>query len=387
MMKREDLLNKLVEKGNTAPIYVSEITVVYPQGSDEFNFIQQGLDAKDVELIDDSKDLDDGTLSNTEEIDAAKLDMSDIPFKGNLVSLYLKDIAPFPILSLEEEQRLFTLVQSGKEAEEKRARSVVGELELSPEEFAAYEEIAHVAEDARTRIINCNLRLVVYNAKYYNNRGLAFMDLIQEGAMGLMVAINKFDYRRGFKFSTYATAWIRQAISRSLDLSSRTIRVPSHIIEKNSKIVDATRRLSQKLLRDPTDEEIAKEVGITVDKLILIRQSIIRPTSLEKPVGSDDDSTLGDFVRDEDGLNPYEYAKRDGLHEAIKDALSTLNEREANVIILRYGLDGKDPKTLEEVGLEFGVTRERIRQIESKAIKKLRAPKIMEILKDFKNND
>ena len=240
MMKREDLLNKLVEKGNSAPIYVSEITVVYPQGSDEFNFIQQGLDAKDVELIDDSKDLDDGTLSNTEEIDASKLDMSDIPFKGNLVSLYLKDIAPFPILSLEEEQRLFTLVQSGKEAEEKLARSVVGEVELSPEEFAAYEEIAHVAEDARTRIINCNLRLVVYNAKYYNNRGLAFMDLIQEGAMGLMVAINKFDYRRGFKFSTYATAWIRQAISRSLDLSSRTIRVPSHIIEKNSKIVDAT---------------------------------------------------------------------------------------------------------------------------------------------------
>lgn len=386
-MKREDFLNKLVEKGNAAPIYISEITKVYPLGSEEFNYVQQGLDASDVELIDDSKDLDEGILEATEEIDETKLDISDLPFKGNLVSLYLKDIAPYPILSFEEEKELFSLVEKGKKAEEKLAKSVIGEEELSPEEFAAYDEIAHVAEDARTRIINCNLRLVVYNAKYYNNRGLAFMDLIQEGSMGLMVAINKFDYTRGFKFSTYATAWIRQAISRSLDLSSRTIRVPSHIIEKNSKIVDATRRLSQKLFRDPTDEEVAAEVGMPVDKLLMIKQSIIRPTSLEKPVGTDEESTLGDFVRDEDGLNPYEYAKRDGLHNAIREALSTLNEREANVLILRYGLDGHDPKTLEEVGLEFNVTRERIRQIESKAIKKLRSPRIMEMLKDFKNND
>ncbi|MCR5706340.1 MAG: sigma-70 family RNA polymerase sigma factor [Acholeplasmatales bacterium] len=387
MMKREDFLNKLVEKGNAAPIYISEITKVYPLGSEEFNYVQQGLDASDVELIDDSKDLDEGILEATEEIDETKLDISDLPFKGNLVSLYLKDIAPYPILSFEEEKELFSLVEKGKKAEEKLAKSLTGEEELSPEEYEAYDEIAHVAEDARTRIINCNLRLVVYNAKYYNNRGLAFMDLIQEGSMGLMVAINKFDYTRGFKFSTYATAWIRQAISRSLDLSSRTIRVPSHIIEKNSKIVDATRRLSQKLFRDPTDEEVAAEVGMPVDKLLMIKQSIIRPTSLEKPVGTDEESTLGDFVRDEDGLNPYEYAKRDGLHNAIREALSTLNEREANVLILRYGLDGHDPKTLEEVGLEFNVTRERIRQIESKAIKKLRSPRIMEMLKDFKNND
>ena len=386
MMKREELLNKLVEKGNSASIYVSEIANVYPEGSDDFNFLTRELDARDVEIIDDTKDLDEESLKNLEDIDTASLDLLDIPFKGNIVSLYLKDIAPYPVLSIEEERELFSLVEKGKVAEEKLGKAVVGEIELPEEEFIALEEIAKVAEDARTRIVNCNLRLVVYNAKYYNNRGLAFMDLVQEGSMGLMVAINKFDYTRGFKFSTYATAWIRQAISRSLDLSSRTIRVPSHIIEKNSKIVEATRRLSQKLLRDPTDEEIAAEVNISVDKLLLIKQSIIRPTSLEKPVGSDEESTLGDFVRDEDGLNPYEYAKKEGLHKAIKECLSTLNEREANVIILRYGLDGREPKTLEEVGVEFGVTRERIRQIESKAIKKLRCPKIMEKLKDFKNN-
>lgn len=387
MMKREDLLNKLVEKGNAAPIYISEITNVYPVGSEEFNYIQQELDASDVELIDDSKELDEGLLEKTEELDASNIDFSDLPFKGNLVSLYLKDIAPYPILSLEEEQELFSLVEKGKNAEEKLIKSIAGEEELSKEEFEAYEEIAHVAEDARARIINCNLRLVVYNAKYYNNRGLAFMDLVQEGSMGLMVAVNKFDYKRGFKFSTYATAWIRQAISRSFDTSSRTIRVPSHIIEKYTKIIDATRRLSQELSHEPSDEEIAEYVGISVEKLYTIKQSVINPTSLEKPVGKDEDSTLGDFVCDEYGLNPYDYAKRSGLHEAILEALKTLNEREANVIILRYGLDGHEPKTLEEVGLEFQVTRERIRQIESKAIKKLRSPKIMQILKDFKNND
>jgi RNA polymerase sigma factor (sigma-70 family) len=258
MMKREDLLNKLVEKGNAAPIYISEITNVYPVGSEEFNYIQQELDASDVELIDDSKELDEGLLEKTEELDASNIDFSDLPFKGNLVSLYLKDIAPYPILSLEEEQELFSLVEKGKNAEEKLIKSITGEEELSKEEFEAYEEIAHVAEDARARIINCNLRLVVYNAKYYNNRGLAFMDLVQEGSMGLMVAVNKFDYKRGFKFSTYATAWIRQAISRSFDTSSRTIRVPSHIIEKYTKIIDATRRLSQELSHEPSDEEIAE---------------------------------------------------------------------------------------------------------------------------------
>lgn len=386
-MKREELLNKLVEKGNSAPIYMSEIKNIYPEGSEEYNYLTQELDARDVEIIDDSNDLDADILNNTEEIDESKLDLSDIPFKGNLVTLYLKDIAPYPILTYEEEQQLFALVEEGKKAEAKLARSIVGDVELSEEEFDAYTEIAHVAEDARTRIINCNLRLVVYNAKYYNNRGLSFLDLVQEGSMGLMVAVNKFEYKRGFKFSTYATSWIRQAISRSLDITSRTIRLPSHIIEKYSKIVDATRKLSQKLYRDPTDKEIADEVGISVEKLVSIRQSIIPPTSLEKPVGADEESTLGDFVRDDNGLNPYEYAQREGLSDALKEAFKCLNEREASVLILRYGLGGEEPKTLEDLGIIFRVTRERIRQIEVKAVKKLRAPKILEMLKDFKNND
>ncbi len=386
-MKREELLDKLIEKGNAAPIYLSEIKNIYPEGSEEYNYLTEELDARDVEIIDDSKELDAEYLKNTEDIDTSNIDLTDIPFKGNLVTLYLKDIAPYPILTFEEEQQLFSLVEEGKKAEIKLARSIIGEEELSEEEFNAYTEISHVAEDARTRIINCNLRLVVYNAKYYTNRGLSFLDLVQEGSMGLMIAVNKFEYKRGYKFSTYATSWIRQAISRSLDISSRTIRLPSHVIEKNSKIIAASRKLSQELDREPTDKEVADMVGISVKRLIQIRQAMIPPTSLEKTVGTDEETTLGDFVSDDNGLTPYEYARNEGLSDAIKNALNCLNEREADVLILRYGLGGEAPKTLEELGVMFCVTRERIRQIEAKAIKKLRAPKVMEMLKDFKNND
>lgn len=386
-MNRDELVSQLVLKSNTAPIFSSEIANVYPEGTDDYNYVSSELDKASVEVIDDIKELDDEFLSEAEDTDVSQIDLTNIPFRGNLVDLYLRDIAPYPVLTQDEECELFKKIEAGKAIEDKLGRSVAGIEVLPAEEFDRLQKIAMEADIARNRIINCNLRLVVYNAKNYNNRGLSFMDLIQEGSMGLMVAISKFDYTRGFKFSTYATAWIKQHISRSLDLYSRTIRVPSHIIEKNNKINDATRRLSQELGRDPYDEEVAKECGLTVAKLREIKQAIIRPTSLEKPIGADEDSTIGDFVQDPNEMNPYEYTKKQDLKETLKKCFETLSEREAQVLILRYGFGGEKPLTLEEVGLRFDLTRERIRQIEAKAIKRLRCPKIMEMLKDFKNND
>ena len=205
--------------------------------------------------------------------------------------------------------------------------------------------------------------------------------------MGLIVAIHKFDYRLGYKFSTYATNWIRQAISRSLDLTSRTIRIPSHIIEKNNKILEAERRLSAELGRDATIEEVSSEVKLSPDKIRMIKQAFVKPTSLESKIGTDEDSTLGDFVKDTQSQNPYEYTKKKNLKETINKIFGMLNEREVGVLVLRYGLDGNKPLTLEEVGLRYNLTRERIRQIESRVLKKLRDPKIIEMLKDFKDNE
>lgn len=385
-MNREELLNQLLEKSAVAPIYVSEISRVYPQGSSEYEFISSSLDARDVEIIDDTIEAPEKFDLET-DVDTSKIDLTNIPFKGDLVELYLKDIAAYPILSAEEELELFKIYEKGVAAEAKLADFIVGNIELSDEERALLKEDAIAAENARAKIINCNLRLVVYNAKNYNNRGLSFMDLIQEGSMGLIVAINKFDYRLGYKFSTYATNWIRQAISRSLDLTSRTIRIPSHVIEKNNKILEAERRLSAELGRDATIEEISKEVNISPEKIRAIKQAFIKPTSLENKVGTDEDSTLGDFVKDTQSQNPYEYTKNKNLKETLDKILGVLNEREAGVLILRYGLDGNKPLTLEEVGLRYNLTRERIRQIESRVLKKLRDPKIMEMLRDFKENE
>lgn len=260
-------------------------------------------------------------------------------------------------------------------------------LESKEEEVELAKRVREGDQDAKDELIQCNLKLVVSIAKHYVNRGMDFLDLIQEGNLGLMRAIDKFDYSKGFKFSTYATWWIRQAITRALADQARTIRIPVHMVENINKITRATRKLTQKLNRDPTAEEIAEELGgdWTASRIREIQQIALDPLSLEKPVGEEEDSHIGDFIEDKDNLSPYEFANRSMETERINEVLSQLTEKEARVIRLRYGLEDGRCHTLEEVGKEFNVTRERIRQIEAKALKKLRHPTRIKLLKDFRD--
>ncbi len=260
-------------------------------------------------------------------------------------------------------------------------------LKTKEEEVELAKRVLEGDQDAKDELIQCNLKLVVSIAKHYVNRGMDFLDLIQEGNLGLMKAVDKFDYTRGFKFSTYATWWIRQAITRALADQARTIRIPVHMVETINKITRAQRKLVQKLNRDPTAEEISEELGgvWSAERIREIQQIALDPLSLEKPVGEEDDSHIGDFVVDKDNESPYEYANRSMETERINEVLSQLTEREARVIRLRYGLEDGRTHTLEEVGKEFNVTRERIRQIEAKALKKLRHPSRAKLLKDFRN--
>lgn len=301
------------------------------------------------------------------------------------VRMYLKEIGRVELLTSEEEYELAVLVDRSKQAKQEIEFKKENDISISKEETIEYEDLMRRGDFASQKLVEANLRLVVSIAKRYVARGLQFLDLIQEGNMGLIKAVGKFDYTKGYKFSTYATWWIRQAITRAIADQARTIRIPVHMVETINKMVRTQRTLTQKLKREPTQEEVALEMGITVERVQAIQKTAQEPISLESPVGEEEDSSLGDFIPDNDTLTPYEYTSKEMLKRELDSALGTLTDREERVLRMRFGLlDGKS-RTLEEVGKEFNVTRERIRQIEAKAIRKLRTPTRSKKLKDFHN--
>ena len=309
-----------------------------------------GNELEDVE--EDDVDVDDGLVLKTNgEIDVDATVPKSLP-TDDAVRMYLKEIGKVPLLTGAEERELAIRMEQGD-------------------------------EEAKKKLCESNLRLVVSIAKRYLNRGLSFLDLIQEGNLGLIKAVDKFDYTKGYKFSTYATWWIRQAITRSIADQARTIRIPVHMVETINKLIRISRQLLQELGREPTSEEIAKEMGITVEKVREIKKITQDPVSLEPPIGEDEDSHLGDFIPDDDVPAPVEAAAYSMLKEQLMEVLDTLSDREKKVLMLRFGLEDGRPRTLEEVGKEFNVTRERIRQIEAKALRKLRHPSRSKKLRDY----
>ena len=308
----------------------------------------------DVKMNDDEVEEDDILLDDEDDIDIEKIDLS-VPDGIGLedpVRMYLKEIGKVPLLSAEEEIEYAKRMEQGD-------------------------------EEAKKRLAEANLRLVVSIAKRYVGRGMQFLDLIQEGNLGLIKAVEKFDYRKGYKFSTYATWWIRQAITRAIADQARTIRIPVHMVETINKLVRVQRQLLQELGREPSPEEIAETMDIPVERVREIQKISQEPVSLETPIGEEEDSHLGDFIQDEHVAVPAEEATFTLLHEQLMEALDTLTEREQQVLRLRFGLDDGKPRTLEEVGKQFHVTRERIRQIEAKALRKLRHPSRSKKLKDY----
>lgn len=317
--------------------------------------------AEDIEKsygiqVEGKEEFEDEVLAKHEESEEA-FDLNDLSVPPGVkindpVRMYLKEIGRVDLLSAEEEISLAERIENGD-------------------------------EEARKRLAEANLRLVVSIAKRYVGRGMLFLDLIQEGNMGLIKVVEKFDYRKGFKFSTYATWWIRQAITRAIADQARTIRIPVHMVETINKLIRVQRQLLQDLGREPTPEEIGEEMDLTPEKVREILKIAQEPVSLETPIGEEDDSHLGDFIEDHEAQSPSDHAAYELLKEQLEDVLDTLTDREENVLRLRFGLDDGRTRTLEEVGKVFGVTRERIRQIEAKALRKLRHPSRSKRLKDF----
>ncbi len=296
------------------------------------------------------------------------------------VRMYLKEIGKVPLLTGPQEVSLAKRIEAGVHATE-RLEDLTAPL--SDEAQASLQAVAVDGDIAKKQLTEANLRLVVSIAKRYVGRGMALLDLVQEGNLGLIRAVEKFDYTKGFKFSTYATSWIRQAITRAIADQARTIRIPVHMVETMNKVLRIQRQMLQELGREPTVEEVAAKVELTPDRVRDIQRISLEPVSLETPVGEEDDSSLGDFVEDPSAIAPATAAARALLTEAIEEALDELNDRERAVVRLRFGLDDGQVRTLEEVGKEFGVTRERIRQIESKTLAKLRHPTRSQRLRDY----
>ena len=346
-----------------------------------------------LRISDDDDDDDEIILDDEEEVEVEKIDLS-VPDGVSVedpVRMYLKEIGKVPLLSAEEEIELAKKMEAGAVAEEKisllKTRMQESEDDAEKEEIKA--EIKELqkevdwGDDAKKRLAEANLRLVVSIAKRYVGRGMLFLDLIQEGNLGLIKAVEKFDYRKGYKFSTYATWWIRQAITRAIADQARTIRIPVHMVETINKLIRVSRQLLQELGREPSPEEIAAEMNMPVDRVREILKISQEPVSLETPIGEEEDSHLGDFIKDDNVPVPADAAAFTLLKEQLEEVLGTLTEREQKVLTLRFGLEDGRARTLEEVGREFNVTRERIRQIEAKALRKLRHPSRSRKLKDY----
>ena len=352
--KVNNILKKAKEKGQiTIGDLASELDDVNP---DQIDKVFDAFEELGVDLLQDDMD-EEPDIEDLKEVEDLKLDeITDTSYEGinvdDPVRMYLREIGRIPLLTFDEELDLAKKVLQGD-------------------------------EDAKQKLAESNLRLVVSIAKKYVGRGMLFLDLIQEGNMGLIKAVEKFDYTKGFKFSTYATWWIRQAITRAIADQARTIRIPVHMVETINKLIRTSRHLLQQLGREPTPEEIATEMEIPVEKVIEIQKIAQDPVSLETPIGEEDDSHLGDFIQDDDSPAPQDSAAYTMLREQLEEVMNTLTPREAKVLKLRFGLEDGKSRTLEEVGREFQVTRERIRQIEAKALRKLRHPSRSKKLRDY----
>ena len=357
-----------------------ELFVKHKKGEDndeeEFEIDDSFLDEEPDELSLAGLEVEEEELLEIEE--TTTISRTDDPVK-----MYLKEIGQIPLINHEEEIRLSKIIEIGKSAKEQLEQVESGDLDLTPEDMHEMNELILDGNDAKDKLVEANYRLVVSIAKNYTNRGLLFLDLIQEGNMGLIRAVDKFDYTKGFKFSTYATWWIRQAITRAVADQARTIRIPVHMVETINKMARIQRQLTQELGREPSAEEIGEKMELSAERVQDIQRISREPISLEATVGEEEDSSLGDFISDTSTLNPHESLLKDMTLQALDEILSTLTDREEKVLRLRYGLyDGKT-YTLEEVGKEFGVTRERIRQIEAKAMRKLKHPSRQQRLRDF----
>ena len=380
--KKKDIKRELIEKGKKKGVLTfKEISDGFEDIEVTPEEIERLYDIFEKESIELVEDLD----KELEEIEVSKEELEDLSVPEGIniddhVKMYLKEIGKVNLLTPEEELSLAKRMADGETAKEQLEE--IGE-EIDEDTKKQIDLLIADGEKAKKSLAEANLRLVVSIAKRYVGRGMLFLDLIQEGNLGLIKAVDKFDYTKGYKFSTYATWWIRQAITRAIADQARTIRIPVHMVETINKLVRVSRQLVQELGREPTPEELAKELNMPVDKVREISKISQEPVSLETPIGEEEDSHLGDFIPDEDAPAPSEAASFVLLKEQLGAVLETLSEREAKVLRLRFGLDDGRARTLEEVGKEFDVTRERIRQIEAKALRKLRHPSRSKKLKDF----